>query len=228
MDKPNQNQQGNQGQPQNSGQKGQQPQSTAPQQAPLNMLPQNKQADAQKVNSAPTKQQPKADATANNWNYTLMWIVLILIVVGAGWWIGGANLASAPGNNTATTTPERELPKSSVGTNVGTGAAPKVNTPITAPGNSVSVAAQPAGDSVQVQSATLSKMGWIAVLDSKEWVLGAARFTGGAHANVFVPLLRETKPEEAYKAVVYLDDGDGVFDHKKDSRTDVASSFLVE
>src|SRR3989344_326674 len=175
MDKPNQNQPGNQGGQQGSGPRQNQPSgSSVPQQAPMNMLPPTQQMSSQDKNkmqqSSPAAL--RAGAQSMNWNYTLIWIILILVVIGAGWWIGGANFASNSSSGTATTTDDvlgEDTDDSDIGVvpELNDSAAPEVMVPISGVGNSVSLVNQPAGDSVLVQSATLSRLGWIAVLDSR-------------------------------------------------------------
>ena len=84
-------------------------------------------------------------------------------------------------------------------------------------GETITVADQAAGQSVKVDSVTLEKLGWIAVQDEKEWVLGAARAEAGTHEDVMVKLLRATKAGETYEVVLYVDDGDKKFDLHKDA-----------
>jgi hypothetical protein len=234
MDKPNQNQQGNQGGSQN-GNMNAKPQNTnasgTPQQAPMNMLPPSGHtqsgSNAKSTNQSNASQKT-AEPSGMNWNYTLIWIVLILVVIGAGWWIGGANFAGAPLDTSTSeeTMEENESPsETALSGSINTGTVPEVMVPITVAGNAIDVSNQAHGDSVVVASASLSKMGWIAVLDSRDWILGAGRFPGGTHTNVHIPLIRATESGQPYKAVIYLDDGDGKFDHKKDPRTDTVKAF---
>lgn len=86
----------------------------------------------------------------------------------------------------------------------------------------VSVEAQPAGDSVIVESVTVPPPGvWVAVQETQGDklgnVLGATRVHGPL-SNVVVSLLRNTKPNRTYAVVLYRDGGDGgVFDLSTDS-----------
>jgi len=59
-------------------------------------------------------------------------------------------------------------------------------------------------------------VGWIAVRDSNGRTLGAGRFEAGTHSNVEVPLLRTTLTGQSYQVLIYVDDGDRVFDLHSD------------
>jgi len=80
----------------------------------------------------------------------------------------------------------------------------------------VSVANQPAGDSVMVESVTVPPPGvWVAVREMNGSnlgnVLGALR-VNGPRSSIVVPLLRATEPDRSYAVELYRDDGNGVFD----------------
>ncbi|OGG39936.1 hypothetical protein A2118_01140 [Candidatus Kaiserbacteria bacterium GWA2_50_9] len=80
----------------------------------------------------------------------------------------------------------------------------------------ISVANQPSGDSVIVESVTVPPPGiWIAVLEVNGRdlgnVLGAARVVG-PHTDVEVSLLRPTEPGRSYAVQLYRDDNNGMFD----------------
>ncbi len=85
-----------------------------------------------------------------------------------------------------------------------------------AQGDAVTVADQPAGKSVNVGSATLSRLGWVAIRQNG-WILGAELLHGGAHKNVTVTLLRATAAGKSYEVILYADDGDKSFNLHKDS-----------
>ena len=85
-----------------------------------------------------------------------------------------------------------------------------------ASGETISVNDQTAGMSVVVGAVTLTKPSWVAIRDTKGWVLGAAWLSASATA-VSVPLLRATKTGETYQAVIYVDNGDKMFDLHADS-----------
>ena len=88
---------------------------------------------------------------------------------------------------------------------------------------------QAAGASVKVRSMDLPKGGWVAIKEvSTQRILGAGRFPAGATSGE-VPLLRATVAKGAYEAVVYEDDGDMMFDMKKDVMvTGVSTSFNAQ
>lgn len=80
----------------------------------------------------------------------------------------------------------------------------------------VSVANQPAGESVVVESVTVPPPGvWIAVREVNGIdlgnVLGAARIVG-PHRDSIVSLLRATEPNRSYAIELYRDDNNGAFD----------------
>ncbi|HUY62838.1 MAG TPA: hypothetical protein VMV50_03600 [Candidatus Paceibacterota bacterium] len=103
-------------------------------------------------------------------------------------------------------------------------ASPLVATPgiaTTTQSSAVSVADQPAGGTVAVESVTVPPPGvWVAVREVDGTtlgnVLGAAR-VGGPRTNVTVSLLRDTAPGREYAVELYRDDGNGVFDLSQDS-----------
>ena len=88
-------------------------------------------------------------------------------------------------------------------------------------GGSVSVANQPAGDAVIIESVTVPPPGvWVAVReivdDELGNVLGAVRVSG-PKSRVSVPLLRATGPGRSYAVQLYRDDANGVFDVARNS-----------
>lgn len=82
-------------------------------------------------------------------------------------------------------------------------------------GSVVSVADQPAGDSVLVASVNAPVPVWVAVreLSGRDLgnVLGALK-VGAPKTEVSVPLLRGTLPGRTYAIELYRDDGEGDFD----------------
>lgn len=85
----------------------------------------------------------------------------------------------------------------------------------------VSVADQPAGMSVIVESVTVPPPGvWVAVREVNGSdlgnVLGAARVVG-PHGNIAVSLLRPTEPKRSYAVELYRDDNGDVFDPSANS-----------
>lgn len=102
-----------------------------------------------------------------------------------------------------------------------------------AQGDSVSAVDQGAAKVAIAQSVTLSKLGWVAVRDSRDWILGAERLMAGTHKDVAITLLRATEAGKTYEMVLYADDGDMAFDLHKDSLikesdgSDVSAAFLT-
>ena len=86
-------------------------------------------------------------------------------------------------------------------------------------GYSFSVADQSAGGVVYVSQLVFTEESWIAVREDNNGelgnVLGAHRYSAGKH-NGSIELLRNTEPGKTYYVVIYVDDGDKKFDHKKD------------
>jgi len=80
----------------------------------------------------------------------------------------------------------------------------------------VSVATQPPGENVVIESLTVPPPGvWVAVREANGTdlgnVLGAARVIG-PHSSVTVSLLRPTEPNRSYAVQLYRDDNNGEFD----------------
>jgi hypothetical protein len=95
------------------------------------------------------------------------------------------------------------------------------STPAAPESGAVFVTAQPAGDTVIIDSVTVPPPGvWVAVREVRGGelgnVLGAAR-ASGPRSNFSVPLLRATEPDRPYAIQLYRDDADGVFDLEKNS-----------
>ncbi len=89
-----------------------------------------------------------------------------------------------------------------------------------AEGNEVFVKDQEAGKKVFLSKVSLLSPGWVAVREfagsSYGNILGAARFDAGVWQGD-VLLLRATEKGRVYIALMYRDDGDGLFDFKKDT-----------
>ena len=86
----------------------------------------------------------------------------------------------------------------------------------TSDGESVSVSNQLAGETVSLSSVTFSETGWVAVRDDRGWTLGAKRFEAGTHGDAVITLLRGTEAGQRYQVLLYVDDGDRLFDVKKE------------
>ena len=101
-------------------------------------------------------------------------------------------------------------------------------------GDSVDTVDQGAAKVAIASSVTLSKLGWVAVRDANEWILGAERLTAGSHKDVAITLLRGMEAGKTYQMVLYHDDGDMAFDLHKDSLvkksdgSDVSAAFLAK
>lgn len=141
--------------------------------------------------------------------------IILLVLVVAAWWLttkpkADDTMNQANGSQTSTTTQQSGSTSSST-------AQPTVDVNT---GEEISVSDQPAGDSVQVVEAKLSRVTWLAVRDPLR-IYGAAKVTppqgGGTVQDITIPLLRNTAAGTSYTVVAYVDDGDGVFDFKKDS-----------
>jgi hypothetical protein len=136
-------------------------------------------------------------------------IVLVLLVL--AWWLftkpAGGNMAPDNGSQTSTTTQSSGTSMSQPTVDVNTG-------------EEITAEDQPAGDSVRVMEAKLSRVTWLAVRDPLR-IYGAAKVTppqgGGTVQDITIPLLRNTAGGTSYTVVAYVDDGDGVFDFKKDA-----------
>jgi len=155
---------------------------------------------------------------------TVLGIIIIVFI----WWLIAHHRTKSPvvGMEEATTTAqsvamEKETPRSHT-------------TPTTTSNEaSVSVDDQNAGNTVAIASVSIPKRGWVAIEDTKNWTLGAERIEAGTSSTT-VTLLRNTKAGEAYKAVLYIDNGNGAFDLHGDTMLvgvdgmPVAMSFLAK
>ncbi len=121
-------------------------------------------------------------------------VMLGALLVGA-WLLGGADGLTFPASfSPSSTTTESALLES----------------------GAVSVADQPSGENVTVESVTVPPPGvWVAVREANGSdlgnVLGAARVVG-PHSAVVVSLLRPTEPSRSYAVELYRDDNNGAFD----------------
>jgi hypothetical protein len=98
--------------------------------------------------------------------------------------------------------------------NVSTNISPSTQT-IASMGETVYATDQKAGNSVAIDSMSLTRKSWIAIKDTKGYILGAGLFQAGATSGV-VPLLRATTAGERYEVLIYVDDTDKIFDLHKD------------
>ncbi|MDZ4227447.1 MAG: hypothetical protein U1D26_03130, partial [Patescibacteria group bacterium] len=143
--------------------------------------------------------------TTNERTYQVIIGILAVIVLILGWWIithPSAGVSATPDSEVAA-----EDDSSGSGSDSGGMSGPDSGSVPTTTGNGeqVSVAAQPAGSSVAVASATLSQPGWVAVRDASGRTLGAAWFDAGTHTDISVPLLRATEAGQNYQVLLYVD-----------------------
>lgn len=139
---------------------------------------------------------------------------LALLAIILGWRVYRApSIAPSASSDASTTTPQTATSTAMQSS------APTVITTVLnveTAGESVDVADQPAGDTVLIAHATLTRPTWIAVKDPSGRILGAGRFDTSAD-TVVVHLLRATESGSAYQAVLYADNGDKQFDFHTDS-----------
>jgi len=92
---------------------------------------------------------------------------------------------------------------------------------VSADAYALSVDNQAAGNTALVSHIELPTTAWVAITEDVNgglgYILGAQRLPAGVHANITVQLLRATVPVNPYHAVIYADDGDGIFDFKSDT-----------
>ena len=96
--------------------------------------------------------------------------------------------------------------------------------------NTISVRDQSAGKKVDISSVNLEHRSWVVIheeVDGKPArILGAQRFNEGAHSGA-VDLLRATEEGKTDYAMLHSDDGDAVFDSKKDAPLEDASGAVI-
>lgn len=87
---------------------------------------------------------------------------------------------------------------------------------------------QSAGTTTIVSVYSVPDLVWVAIRDGDGVrILGAKLFHMGTYRESKVPLLRPTVPGGHYEAVYYMDDGDSIFDPKKDTLVDNSLSKFV-
>lgn len=155
---------------------------------------------------------------------------IVLVVLVAGWWLFTGKKSDTAKQDTTPKTTE-QIKTTDTPSKTGTGSMPDTMSGMPmvdiAAGEIVSASDQPAGDSVRIGEARLSRVSWIAVRDGMS-ILGAKRVDppqgGGTVSDITVPLLRNTEAGKMYKVVVYADDGDQIFDFKVDALVDGLST----
>ena len=144
--------------------------------------------------------------STNNW--IVIGVVAAVVILG-GWWVMTSQSSSTSNGGEEMT--EDKTP--------GTGSVPidaSSGPSTTSDSESVSVSNQAAGTSIMLSSVTFSETGWVAVRDDRGWTLGAKRFDAGTQSNIAVTLLRATEAGQRYQVLLYIDDGDRLFDVKKE------------
>jgi hypothetical protein len=173
------------------------------------------------------------DTSNKNTSLIIAGIILVL-VIGAGWWLftGGADTnmdtetpTTTEQNGSDTDTGATGTPEGGTSTG-GTSASGTTPTTTPAAGEAVAVADQAAGATVAIDSMSLTGSSWVAVRDERS-ILGASRFEAGATSGT-VRLIRGTVPGATYQVVIYRDNGDGAFDFKIDALVSgVSDSFTT-
>ena len=132
------------------------------------------------------------DGTQASTNWIIAGLVALVVIVGGGWLVARER-AGSPKIGTST----GEMVNAPTTGSPAYSAAERTTqqTPsATARGETVTVKDQPAGMNVIVADVTLMKPSWVAIRDTKGWILGVALF-GGTSASVVVPLVRGTVAE---------------------------------
>lgn len=98
-------------------------------------------------------------------------------------------------------------------------------------GDFVDVEDQKAGNQVTVTSALFSQKGWVVIAEDDHGkparILGAQEFVPGM-ATGTVDLLKPTIAGGSYHAMIYIDNGDNIFDYKVDAPLTDSSGNTVE
>lgn len=80
---------------------------------------------------------------------------------------------------------------------------------------------QGAGSVATVASVETDVPAWVTVREDMNGVvgniLGASRVDAGSSNNIVINLLRPTEAGKTYRVVLFMDDGDRMFDHTKDA-----------
>jgi len=164
------------------------------------------------------------------WRWGVGIVVAVVIIIGAVMLIKGSQSPSRMGTDMGTSTSDSMASDTVNGTETSsvtpTGVSETARPSMTASGESITVADQAEGSAVDVSAMSLTKASWIAIKDTKGWILGAGWFPAGATSGT-VPLVRNTQKGLQYEAVVYVDDGDKAFDMHKDMLVSNTDGTLV-
>jgi len=79
--------------------------------------------------------------------------------------------------------------------------------------NTLTVTNQPSGNTVTIDTLSLTQEGWVAIHDAgpNGWILGARKFSAGTHRALSIPLQRMTEAGKTYSVVIHRSNGDDVF-----------------
>lgn len=186
---------------------------------------------------AASKEQP----LSSSWLYAA--IIAGLVLLGSGWLISKSNSGAVSEGDDADVAADGALDVIAAVTEEQEkkaddeeAAGKKPASPPTSPaalttlakGEAVTIRDQAAGSNVTISDMTITKVSWVAVRDAKtKWILGARRFEPGQKTGIVV-LLRNTVADTKYEGVIYVDDGDKAFNHKKDILVNgVVTSFTA-
>ena len=151
----------------------------------------------------------------NKGSNQLVAIAVIIALIAGAWYVGRKQALNSLAEGTASPAASDVSEELSASGDSGAGEEEGTSSG-SAESASVNVADQPAGTEITVSSLALSNMGWVGVRDADGRVLGAGRFEAGNFKDVTVPLLRTTVAGDSYQVLLYVDDGDRVFDLHKD------------
>lgn len=155
----------------------------------------------------------------NNRGNQVIAVLIIIVLVVFAWDIGRKQtlnlLSGSPASSTDIGLIEDSYASDNVSAKSDAQSSDKA-LPLLGGDESIKVADQPAGMEVKVSSLYLPEMGWVGIRDGDGRVLGAGRFDAGSFTNVTISLLRATVAGDSYQALLYVDDGDKIFDLQKD------------
>ncbi len=166
------------------------------------------------------------DGTNTTTNWIIAGLVALVVIIGGGWLIARdrAGIATDVATSTGTTsgvvsgksddsksTAGGTTPPSSRPTPSPTPSSAGKNLTASATGETITVEDQPSGSSVVIDTIKLSKPSFVAIRDTRGWYPGW-QYVQGSQSNVTVPLKRNTTAGQTYEAVIFVDDGDGVFE----------------
>ncbi len=139
-------------------------------------------------------------------------LIIGAAVVGGAWYFAPSD-SSSPDDESSTTAQDDSFNQGV--TSVTT--TPRVTTTANQNGEALVVTNQVAGNTVFVDSATLTGVSWVVVRTADgARILGAARLADSGF-EIPVSLLAPTVAGQQYEVVIFIDDGDLAFDHRLDA-----------